>query len=1028
MTNLIRPFLACCMCLPLTLYAQQLFTANESPTAEKLLSPRPLQYWVDDQGCITCIDGQNRFTRALYGSCVDGRLETSDMPEFGLYMPYMGGNVKFLLPEGARCTSQYNGYRRTYIIDHLPAEMCIGDNVEKARIVISAVAIHLDDQDAQGGAWSISSTGVKSGSVLKVRFGGANNASFSRNGDLGVDKKDCFDFKSSNCNGNEYTIMPYYALGAQFDLVYGQQSKRGVRELHGAIENGSIDLVEDNGPYIIADIKLNPQHQEPNNYLVIGRYDTSLSPENVFEYSVLHGIKASRTIKLTLPDQTMQPLDYVLSTATDAIWDEPSGVWQHGAIGWRMPLPGWRAGYVGDVMGLHERAERHFSGYAASQLVDVEVNPDIPLLDPSKHLARSTEKIGAPMYTTGYIGRYPNNPTKINHYDMNLVYFDELLWHLNWTGDWEMAERYFPVIERHLAWEKRCFDPDGDHLYDAYCCIWASDGLYYDGGAVTHSSAYNYRANAVAAKIAKGLAELTQDAAAKTRYQALAQQYQDEATGIYQAIDQRLWMSDSGVWAEFQDKLGLQRQHTSPALWTIYHAVDSEVGTKEQRYYATQYVDQQIPHYSITIDDSHSAADAASMIKDINAGGYYAVSTTNWQPYGWSINNVALAEEMHTALAYWQAGRADDAYHLFKGALLDCMYLGAAPGNLAQISFYDAARGECYRDFGDPVGITARTLVQGLFGVQPDLLNNRVVLRPGFPKKWVGKEIALSTADFNYGRHADGSYFFEGHGRFADAEIVWDTVAFVPEPFHPVSPKQIEYDIRGIGEWPAMKNGKFVDSNVNLTPYYNLPVAELFAQEYLTPRSQTITLSMPTQGIGEWCHPLDSFAIAPDLGLKAAFTSLFDNFPNKVTISVTNGKKGVQASHIYLNMCGTTNAMQSHIANGVVRFHYMTGEPDSLVLVNPVNWWPIEQELVNGLPAFSLSSKDYSSKNAPLRMSLKTGEVYQPKANELNKKTDGGATMLLDAPLDSKRKLKSIEIETLSNDVIIGLIDAYLMK
>lgn len=34
-----------------------------------------------------------------------------------------------------------------------------------------------------------------------------------------------------------------------------------------------------------------------------------------------------------------------------------------------------------------------------------------------------------------------------------------------------------------------------DGLYDAYCCIWASDALYYNSGAVTHSSAYNYRAN-----------------------------------------------------------------------------------------------------------------------------------------------------------------------------------------------------------------------------------------------------------------------------------------------------------------------------------------------------------------------------------------------------------------------------------------------------------------------------------------------------------------------------------------------------
>lgn len=34
-----------------------------------------------------------------------------------------------------------------------------------------------------------------------------------------------------------------------------------------------------------------------------------------------------------------------------------------------------------------------------------------------------------------------------------------------------------------------------------------------------------------------------------------------------------------------------------------------------------------------------------------------------------------------------------------KGVLLDGMYLGGSPGNIGQVSAYDAARGETYRDF-----------------------------------------------------------------------------------------------------------------------------------------------------------------------------------------------------------------------------------------------------------------------------------------------------------------------------------------
>ena len=86
---------------------------------------------------------------------------------------------------------------------------------------------------------------------------------------------------------------------------------------------------------------------------------------------------------------------------------------------------------------------------------------------------------------------------------MNLVFINQLLWHFKWTGDTEFLKESWPVIERHLEWEKRNFDPDNDGLYNAYAAIWASDALQYSGGAVTHASAYNYSANKQAAELAK---------------------------------------------------------------------------------------------------------------------------------------------------------------------------------------------------------------------------------------------------------------------------------------------------------------------------------------------------------------------------------------------------------------------------------------------------------------------------------------------------------------------------------------------
>ena len=126
--------------------------------------------------------------------------------------------------------------------------------------------------------------------------------------------------------------------------------------------------------------------------------------------------------------------------------------------------------------------------------------------------------------------------------------------------------------------------------------------------------------------------------------------------------------------------------------------------------------------------------------------------TTTWMPYTWSLNNVVMAETMHTSLAYWEAGRAEGAFPLFKGALLDSMYLGLCPGNVGMTTYYDAYRHESQRDFGDGIGATSRALVEGLFGVHPDALAGELTLRPGFPKEWEHATIHHPDFDFAFRR------------------------------------------------------------------------------------------------------------------------------------------------------------------------------------------------------------------------------------------------------------------------------------
>ena len=1059
--------------LPVFAYAQ--YTTGNKPQSagdriestsyndHKRGAARTLQYRPDGEDFVS-VNGKNRYTRALYGSHTAFRLETSDRPIFAVYEKRNSKNIHFHLvladssvtplEETAWCESRYTPGRRSYRLKH-PSWGA------DAELQISALA--LPDEDAA--IWKITPVNMPVGAVLRPMLSEIRLNRLSRNGDMGADPPGCFDAPEQPQQLQSLGISLFdrqdvYVLVRDYSLVVPSQEE-GIA-LYNKSEQARADL-------------------------------------------------ASR-IRITTPDPYFNTLGGALAVAADGIWD--GEVWLHGAIGWRMPLSGWRAAYTGDALGWHDRARTHFNAYAASQVTEVPNTIPHPAQDSTLALARSEKKWGTPQYSNGYICRNPRRNDQMHHYDMNLCYIDELLWHFNWTGDLEYARRMWPVLTRHLAWEKRNYDPDNDGLYDAYACIWASDALYYNSGAVTHSSAYNYRSNRLAAMIAEKIGE---DPAP----------YREEADRILKALNARLWMPERGHWAEFQDFMGHKRLHTSPGVWTIYHALDSDIADPFQAYLATSYVDREIPHIPVTVSafpssDKNWEATVAATARQLNAEGYASISTTNWLPYSWSINNVAFAEVMHTALAYFQAGRADVGFHLLKSSVLDGMYLGESPGNFGQISFYDAARGECYRDFGDPIGVASRVLIQGLYGILPDAMNGRLLVKPGLPSSWPFASLHTPDIDFDF-KHTNEAvtsytiihrlpavHTLELQFPAQRSEVAKLTVNGKPVTWtlvensitRPVlsvmvpasSDEKVEINIEWGGEvlgspaksqieaasaeapvrfvpmqqgdmkwWAPVDNPMAADKGnstqfsafakvnsskcepVVMDKQFNSAVTDIFRNEYLSPRSPYTTLQIPKQGIGEWCHPLHTVDIddsglrssvqkgvlntklgvpfrTPAEGQNIAFTSLWDNYPDSLTVSL----KG-KASRAYLLMAGSTNHMQCHIDNGLIRVYYKDGTCDKMALRNPDNWAPIEHIFFEDGLAFN--------RHAPAlyRLRLKTGEISNNFGEELgfpgaSRELDGGAAILLEMPLNPDKKLSHLVLETLSNDVVIGLMGITLQR
>lgn len=674
---------------------------------------RPLRYRPDGQDFLI-ENGTANFNRPLYGPHTAFRVDASDRPEFAFYLPRKGGLLQlgFVSAKG----SQWLAKAQRVLARYRPGSM-VYDVVDSAigDSALKVTALPLKDSEGL-----ILSVEVTRGAPVEFvwAFGGASGTAVNdRGGDLlgGRDPGAAWNFQAQDYADSTCTVR-----GAAFECKGKAGVMNGVGPADGRLMVGdaaalaTVDgLLASKGtdhPVLVGRATL--RSGQPLYLLIQHDGGKGLPPPDGLPFAYKLADRARQAVlgqlAIETPDPFINASADAIAVSADALWQAPTVM--HGNVAWRQPLLGWRGPYLLDELGWHDRARQHFEYWAAKQNTDAQDTPE-PHADPAKNLAADDWKS---------LHGYGSIPAA--HYDMSLVFIDALLRHFLWTGDLDFARKMWPVLQRHLAYEKRLFDRDG--LYEAYAAIWASDGLGYGGGGAAHATAYNLWHNRMAARIAKLIG---QDPAP----------YDQEAKWIADAMQHDLWLPDRGWYAEYKDVMGLKRAHPDAALWTVYHAIDSQVPDPFQAYQALRYVDTQIAHIPVRGPG-------------VPAGDWFVLPTSNWVPYEWSLNNVVPAELAHTALAYWQAGRSDEAWKLWKGMILDTMYLGTTPGNLPNLSQYDVYRRETYRDFGDTTGMMARGLVEGLFGIVPDALAGELLVRPGFPREWTYASIRTPDVSYNY--------------------------------------------------------------------------------------------------------------------------------------------------------------------------------------------------------------------------------------------------------------------------------------
>jgi len=421
-------------------------------------------------------------------------------------------------------------------------------------------------------------------------------------------------------------------------------------------------------------------------------------PAQTFEQSLRFYRTLAERVQVKTPDPYFDLGVKAMVIANDGVWQPPSFL--HGALSWMQHYLGWRGWYGPEALGWHDRVRTSILSFAALQIQSGDNRGAIP------HMLETPNSV---------------------FYNMDEVYLDHIYYHYQWTGDRELLASLLPVIEGILSWEKRRLDPDDNALYENCLNTWISDSHWYSGGDSTQASAYMYRGYQLAAEAA--------EAAGKD-----PTPFRQEAERIRAAMNSRLWVSSEGHYAEFIDRIGLKRIHPEPELPTIYHPIDFGITDPFQAYQMLRFTETNLRNET-----------------GIPHGGRL-VWSSNWAPnfnehYTHSTYDLIYAENLNLAIAYYRAGQFDKAYELVKGVYAS-MYQGGIPGGLSCHAYANGQQ-RSNEEFADAISMFARTAVEGVFGILPEVQHGVINISPGFPKDW--NDASISTPDLSYHFHKSDS-------------------------------------------------------------------------------------------------------------------------------------------------------------------------------------------------------------------------------------------------------------------------------
>ncbi|MFQ3549825.1 MAG: DUF4450 domain-containing protein [Armatimonadota bacterium] len=678
---------------------------------------------------IICINGQYMNNRPLYGANMPSVLLAGDRPFLRHALPpYLNGvfMAAYIKDDKSKWLQDFSYIKAEYSPNIMSWEL---KDELFPDLFISMTAVHLNNKSGY-----VVKMNISNGADGKLiwAYGAASNpktaypnilweldpAQHTANNILlrGFVPEDCKDNKIAIKDGL-ILLQPAPAknISEKRYVTVSSSDNSEIKIADASYWNKPIEMMKsigDNMPIAVSAVDIKSKSKDISWLVSIYSNESDIKTDikqsdifKAFDESAKHAKSIGNIVRTHTPNKYLDAAVSNLATAIDGCFYTDYPVFHHGTMAWNVPYPGWRTTYAASGFGMNERVRQQAKFYIDAQNKD-NSKQGFPVTDHASYTLQSPE--------SQYEGRGRILKDQ-GVYNFQEVFFDQMIYEWRWTADAELEKILRPALELHLDWMRECFDPDDNGVYESYINVWASDSVWYNGAETALSTAYAHNGHMALAEMAKRAGDIES-----------SKIHQKRADKIRKAMMDSLWIKEEGHLAEYREYDGKRRLAPDAQIYTIFLPIDSKMMTAEQAAQSLYYSEWNLRREK-TIDGERCWQ-------------------SNWVPYIWSINECYPGDNFHLALVYFQNGLYEDAWNLIRGWIYESLYDDFTPGS------YTAAGST---DFNDVTAMFGRVIIEGIFGVVPDVPNNIVKFQPAFPTDWDNASINAKNYSVDFKRKLD---------------------------------------------------------------------------------------------------------------------------------------------------------------------------------------------------------------------------------------------------------------------------------